>query len=416
MQSAVYSLIPQGKIREVLETLSVCIGLPVRLTDADGMPLDAYSEEINFCKLLWQHPLPKRECVQTRRQAGGRAQRLGEAYIFSCHAKLTYIAFPLIHRDALLGTILVGPFLMDTPDSTIVSNLSDKYALPAPLLLELYDGLSGIAVLAPARVTHISKLINHLLSPLLPDELQMAKQNREKLGQQSRISETIRMYKTQELQNTQKYPFDKEKELLVQVKTGNVPAAKGVLNDLLGYVLFCEGGQITTMKNRALELATLLSRVAIEGGAVTDSIFHLNNRFIAALQEVENMEALCYQLQEIVEAFMGNMFLFGKQSGSEAVRRAMRYIAQHFADPLSLESVAEQVRLSPVYFSGLFRRTAGTGFTEYLNQARIEEGKRLLTSTDYSIVDIAVAVGYADQSYFSKVFKKHTGLSPRLYR
>jgi two-component system, response regulator YesN len=416
MQAAIYSLIAQVKISDILKTLSVCIGLPVCLADSDGMSLDAYGAEISFCRLLKQNPLAKQECDKTHGLAGRRAQRLGEAYIFSCHANLTYIAFPLVHREALLGTILVGPFLMDAPDSTLVSDLSDKYELPPAQLLALYDELSEIVILPPERVTHISKLINHLLSPLLPDEQQAAKQNREKTGQQSRISETIRMFKTQELQSAEKYPFDKEKELLVQVKTGNVPAAKGVLNDLLGYVLFCEGGQVPTMKNRALELATLLSRVAIEGGAITDSIFQLNNRFIATLQGIGNMEALCYQLQEIVEAFMANMFLFEKQSGSEAVRRAMRYIAQHYFEPLSLEHVAEQVRLSPAYFSGLFRRAVGVGFSEYLNRVRIEESKRLLTSTDYAIVDIAVAVGYSDQSYFSKVFKKHTGLSPRLYR
>ena len=72
--------------------------------------------------------------------------------------------------------------------------------------------------------------------------------------------------------------------------------------------------------------------------------------------------------------------------------------------------------LNPAYFSTLFRQSCGSTFKEYLNIVRIEESKRLLANTDYSIIDIAVAVGFDNQSYFSKVFKKYTGLTPKQYR
>ena len=64
----------------------------------------------------------------------------------------------------------------------------------------------------------------------------------------------------------------------------------------------------------------------------------------------------------------------------------------------------------------LFRQVTGMTFKEYLNRVRVEEAERLLTNTDYPIIDIAVACGYRDQSYFTTVFKKYTGLTPRQYR
>ena len=83
---------------------------------------------------------------------------------------------------------------------------------------------------------------------------------------------------------------------------------------------------------------------------------------------------------------------------------------------LTLEEVANHVHLNPAYFSSLFKQSTGSSFKEYLNMVRIEESKRLLANTDYSVIDIAVASGFGDQSYFCRVFKKYTGLTPRQYR
>ena len=76
-------------------------------------------------------------------------------------------------------------------------------------------------------------------------------------------------------------------------------------------------------------------------------------------------------------------------------------------------SVAREVHLSESYFSTLFKKRCGTSFTEYLNAVRIEESKRLLAQGDLNVTEAAVRVGFASQSYFSKVFRRVTGMSPR---
>ena len=103
-------------------------------------------------------------------------------------------------------------------------------------------------------------------------------------------------------------------------------------------------------------------------------------------------------------------------AGRESIKKAVRYISRNYALSICLEDVSRYVNLSPSYFSGLFKQCTGFSFKEYLNLVRIEESKRLLANTDYSIVDIAVATGFQDQSYFSKVFKRHVGVTPKQYR
>ena len=167
---------------------------------------------------------------------------LGETYIFSCHANLNHIVFPLINKNALFGSILVGPtFLMDEPDSLLISDLSRRYPIPTDSLLELYEESHSLPVVPPAKVTQISHLLFYMFSSLISDSYQQFVINQEKLHQQSRINESIQRYKTSSSSEEAEYPYEKEKELITRVKTRDAAQAKALLNDLLGYVFFAEG-------------------------------------------------------------------------------------------------------------------------------------------------------------------------------
>ena len=83
---------------------------------------------------------------------------------------------------------------------------------------------------------------------------------------------------------------------------------------------------------------------------------------------------------------------------------------------LSLNNVAAQVNFSPSHFSAVFSRETGETFTECLINIRMEKARELLRTTTLKSFEIASQIGYNDPHYFSYVFKKHTGLSPRKFR
>ena len=105
-----------------------------------------------------------------------------------------------------------------------------------------------------------------------------------------------------------------------------------------------------------------------------------------------------------------------RDRGNPHIRKALRYIAENFNQKLTLQHVAGEIGISPNHFSTLFHKTVGISFRDYLCQVRVEESKRLLLYTDYSLADIAAAMGFPDQSNFTKVFKRITGISPGKYR
>lgn len=415
MPEGIFSFVPEARIRDVLGNLQAFTGLAIQLIDRDGLLIMSFGQSTAYCSILKKQVFDKRTCFELHRNAGRYAQSLGEAYIFACHANLNHIAFPLIQEEELLGSVIIGPFLMDTPDSTLVSDLAERRQLPAGLALELYEELGSVAVLPPARVNQLKKLADHLLSPLLPGERALLLQNQQKMAQQAKISETIQSCKTDGSSRSLMFFYHKEKELIDRIRTGSIQEVKALLNEFIGHVLFSEGGQIDAVRIRAIELTTLLSRVAMEGGASPDNIYRLNGQFLSQLYKEQELEDLCLLMQEVLERFMRAMFR-EQDKGNPYIRKALRYMYDHYSEHLELDQTADFVGLSPSYFSTLFRQTVGITFREHLNRIRVEASKRLLLDRKHTLADIAVSVGFPDQSYYCKVFKKIVGVTPGQFR
>lgn len=98
------------------------------------------------------------------------------------------------------------------------------------------------------------------------------------------------------------------------------------------------------------------------------------------------------------------------------LRQIRKYIQDHSSEPITLYTVAHAFHLSYSYLSSYFNESSPQSFNEFLNEIRITHAKRLLLEGTLSISEISEQVGYTDQSYFSKVFKKLTGLSPSQYK
>lgn len=415
MGSGVFSLVPEERMREILSNLQAFTGLAIQLIDSDGRLLMSFGHTTNYCAILKKHVFYRDECFTLHKKSGIYAQELGEAYIFSCHANLNHIAFPLVLDRKLLGSVIIGPFLMDHPDSTLISDLAERQNLSPGMVLELYDELKDIAILPPAKVNQLKKITEQLLAPLLPGERALLLQNQQKMLQQARINETIQVYKEENYTDSLVFFYNKEKELLEKTRIGNIQDVKSILNEIIGHVLFSEGGRVDAVRIRAIELTTLLSRVAIEGGANPDSVFHLNSQFLFRLYEEQELEELCLQLQEVLESFVSCMFQ-GKDKGNPYIRNALQYMSNNYNQHIDLKIVADHVGLSPSYFSTLFRKTVGISFREHLNWIRVEESKSLLLGKKYTLAEIALSMGFPDQSYYCKVFKKYVGVTPGQYQ
>lgn len=98
------------------------------------------------------------------------------------------------------------------------------------------------------------------------------------------------------------------------------------------------------------------------------------------------------------------------------IQLAIEYIEDHYAEQITLETVASFVNLSPAYLSGLFKKEVGASFSDYLTICRMNTAKTLLRHSSLTVTEISERIGYNDSKYFSKVFNKAFGISPQKYR
>lgn len=104
------------------------------------------------------------------------------------------------------------------------------------------------------------------------------------------------------------------------------------------------------------------------------------------------------------------------QPEESQAEKMIRFIDETFMQQISLEQIAEEFNYSPKYISSLVKAETGQSFTDYVLGMRIARAIDLLTKSGMEIKEIAAAVGYDDQQYFHRVFKKKTGMTPMQYR
>ncbi|WP_078431716.1 AraC family transcriptional regulator [Metabacillus halosaccharovorans] len=99
-----------------------------------------------------------------------------------------------------------------------------------------------------------------------------------------------------------------------------------------------------------------------------------------------------------------------------AIEEAKQYIDCHFNEQISIELLAEKADLSPKYFSALFKKECGISVSDFITRLRVNEAKRRLVSGDETVRQIAAQIGYSDEFYLSRKFKKAVGMAPSTYR
>lgn len=149
------------------------------------------------------------------------------------------------------------------------------------------------------------------------------------------------------------------------------------------------------------------------------AVFSISPPLLSFIHFVEKQ--LEYQVDNEIETSMVSIFtlLLGQQELSRMndprIRAVQNMIRERLAEPLTIQSLAKAVYLSPTQFKKLFKENIGMSVLKYITEQRMEKAKALLTHTDLPVQLIAERVGYSDLSAFSRRFSTYYGMSPRAF-
>ena len=151
------------------------------------------------------------------------------------------------------------------------------------------------------------------------------------------------------------------------------------------------------------------------GEQLISDIFQEKNNGYRSLYELTNTEQILEWMKLLRDGLCRRFAEHNKDYKNHTVTNVKKYINEHIEEKLTLNKVAREFNISPNYLSVLFSKNNDIGFSDYINQSKIEAAKKMMSSGDYKIYEISDRLGFESAFYFSRVFKKVTGLSPRDY-
>lgn len=371
-----------------------------------------------FCSQLQSKTPRSPRCAHVHLYGSYQAERFDGKYVYFCPVGLVFWASPLNPGNAFWGALIGGPVLMVEPEEFLLDDLIKKSGISEPQLQMLHEYIQRVPVIRPDIVNSLSELLLIIASGLAADNFSGRHDQRLAYEVQAQISEAVQHIKQLKDGGNEEpnYPFEKEKELMVKIALGDKPSAQKILNEILGYVFFSSGKDFAVMKARVLELVVILSRAAVEGGADSAEIFGLNYKYLSDIHQFDTVEELTFWLSTIMARFTDCVFNLADVRHKDTLYKAVDYIKRNFTTRITLEDVAKHVYLNPSYFSKIFKNEMKCTFVSYVNQVRINAGKNLLLDPSISLTDVSSMVGFEDQSYFTKVFKHATGVTPGKFR
>jgi two-component system response regulator YesN len=166
-----------------------------------------------------------------------------------------------------------------------------------------------------------------------------------------------------------------------------------------------------------LNSAKIIEELGGDAKEILSDYFDIGNLISDSSGDIAGVDSTKSLLSSVLEKVIKFRDSATGSKYSKIIQKAQEYILKNFADKdISLHSVAKEVNISPNHFSTIFSKEMGETFISYITRIRIEKAKELLKTTQMRMSDIGYEAGYNDTHYFSYVFKKHTGVTPKEYR
>lgn len=213
----------------------------------------------------------------------------------------------------------------------------------------------------------------------------------------------------------EKYPLKERNVFLTAIRLGDRDKVQKILEDEPDFLRWYSGdGKL--LKIRIYELIGNIIESAMTGGGDVDELLELSEKLYSESNLIRSYSQLLRWITSRAEEVVSIVVRSHSDRSNNIVRRAKEYIDEHFFEAITVKDVADAVCISESYLKSLFKKNSNETYTEILTTARINQAKKLLKSTDKSITEIAMDVGYQTPNAFSSIFKKVTGLRPTQYK
>ncbi|MDR0301953.1 MAG: helix-turn-helix domain-containing protein [Treponema sp.] len=408
------------KAQKMMSDYNQATGSSICIYDSSYKPLFPANNGNNTPEIAICPHCTHTDCQNLHKNSIKEAISKGGSHIYQCSLGLVFWTSPIYTDGAFSGAIRGSGFLPEIKKTVdFFLNANDTHVMcNEKSLEEAKERINSFPKADDEKVQSLAEMMQICAESLSSGSEDYHEILRRRAEQQEAIKKIIEELEKAYPENTEKpgYSLEKEKILLNALRKGDPIETRTLLNELIAAMIFSYRDQFKYMQLRTTELVVLFSRVEVVPVKNGSLSLEINNQCLKLIQEAKNTEELTDILHTVIDRILNNIASFRGIPHAAALRKAENFIIENYTRKISLKEIADTAGLSPPYFSTIFKEEMGENLSKYLNRLRVEKASRMLLETDMSLSEIAACCCFEDQSWFSKIFKAFTGISPGKYR
>lgn len=336
--------------------------------------------------------------------------------------KTSFITAKVYDTKDYIGSIVVGPYLVEEPTPLMIESILFKNKLSISFKHLLSQYYYSLPLITPYKAKLLAKFIAcHLptLSTFCLDTNEIETLTYEAPNHLSALSDTL-MSVSDGSSNIIEKTYVLENKLMHAIEHGVMIEEDELSNDFLFFTKNVKDriplDTLRSRKNLSFVLNTILRKAAEKGGLDLIKIHSISEKFAIQIEKTSSILDLVELQKNMVLTYSNTTRKHSLKNYTYTARKAIEYIRINLDQDLSLDLISNALNISSYQLSREFKKETNVSITHYINAQRINEAVYCLENQAMSITDIAHMVGFNDVNYFTKVFKSFKGITPSQYK
>lgn len=314
-------------------------------------------------------------------------------------------------------SFVIGPFVMDILSKEYVDRVIEEYHIINHNHETVADFLHIMASGVFSKAAALVRLLCFMLTKQLPSYYKLFGNIPGRLQDQiTRQHADAMMRAREEAQFHNSYNY--ERMIYARLQSGDVDFFLNSISHARYNIGKMADSSLRQAKNMFIVSVALATRSAVAGGLDEETAYHLSDEYIQTAEKLVSLDSIDHLSRAMLIDFAERVrnAIMPLSDIPEDINRSIKYIRMHTNSDLSVQEVAEAVGLSRSHLSHKFKNVMGFDVNSFIMRCKLEEARSLLMYSEQSIIEISNYLCFSSQSYFTNVFRKKYGLTPKEFR
>ncbi|PEB40282.1 AraC family transcriptional regulator [Bacillus pseudomycoides] len=328
-----------------------------------------------------------------------------------------FILIHLEHKKNIEGTFIIGPSIYSKPLEKMINRIiNDCHVITNKQ--EIMNYYHSIPTIKKSSLIHVSILLYYMIYFERIDVNTVVERNKFLKSTTCKVKNPDLYISVCHQNDYVRNEISVSTKMFEAIKAGN---KEGLLKYWDSFPrkkigVFCVTSELRNRKNQAIASIAIATRYAIDGGLPSEMAFSISELYIQNVEKLNDVSSILILVKKAFCVFTEHVKTHSVRNYSKTIITCQNYILKNIYQEISLKQLAHITNKNSMYLSTLFKKEVGMTLSEYIQQEKVEEAKKLLTLTNYSLLDISTWLNFNNQSYFTKIFKKYTEVTPKQYR